>query len=144
MIPDGYSVEVVQDDSDALKDRIRAFERVCFPDDESYYRKEYTLWYFLKDQEGSDVGYVGLDPCFVDNRLCFFLCRCGVLPKSEGLGLNRALVRRALEFLTMPVITYVHPGNVGSLRSLMACGFKPFSPKQKFAGDNFVYMEWLP
>jgi len=147
MIPEGYTVEVVQDDSDELKDRIRVFERICFPDDESYYRKEYTRWYFLKNPEGKDVGYVGLDMCFVDNRLSFYLCRTGVLPEFEGRKLNRALVQYAL--LTayevgLPVITYVHPSNAGSLRSLMACGFEPYTPKQKFAGDNFVYLEWVP
>jgi RimJ/RimL family protein N-acetyltransferase len=121
---------------------VLALDEICFPGD---YRitTEGALWWVVWCGE-QPVGYAGLRPCMADvNRGIGFFNRAGVVAEHRGNGLQKRLIRareagaRALGL--REVVTYVASWNCASINSLIACGYKTYSPAVKWAGRS-VYL----
>lgn len=117
------------------KDLIWELDRECFPGDSPYWNDS-ALWWVVYDPH--PVAFAGLLP--MDDF--GFLCRAGVLPSHRGQGLQRELIKRRLKEarrlgLKM-VITYTM-FNPASANSLIACGFRMYTPEWTWGGDTAQY-----
>lgn len=72
-----------------------------------------------------------------------YMNAAGVLPAYRGRGLQRRLIRRRLEYARERgwkwVITDTLNDNAASMTSLIACGFRPYSPAVRWASEAAVY-----
>lgn len=75
----------------------------------------------------------------------YYLSRVGVLEHARGQGLQkrfvRARLRRARKIGCHTTLTYTSTDNAPSMRSLIACGFRPYDPEEgcDYVGTDFVY-----
>lgn len=87
------------------------------------------------------LGFAGLLPS-VRWEQTGYLCSAGVLPQYRGSGLQKALIwrriARAQELGWHTVITETICDNVPSMRSLIACGFRPYQPKVRWNGSPYA------
>lgn len=74
-----------------------------------------------------------------------FLCNAAVLEPARGKGLQKRLIRARCAWARRNgyvfARTYTVTSNPASACSLIACGFKPFWPRYKWAGDSVIY--WM-
>lgn len=91
-----------------------------------------TEWY-VAEVLGADLGPgtwvpVAIAGARIVETGAYFLSRACVDPAYRGQGIQkrliRARVRRARKLGCPRVVTYTHPGNVASINSLIACGFR--------------------
>lgn len=72
-----------------------------------------------------------------------YLRRAGVVPEARGVGLQRRLIRARVAWArtvgASHVETYTLPDNPWSMCSLIDCGFRPWEPPDRYAGDGRVY-----
>jgi GNAT superfamily N-acetyltransferase len=89
------------------------------------------------------IGYAGLIPSRRFSDAVYLHC-AGVLPEARGKRLQRRLIRTRLAWARRSgylwAVTYVMPYNVPSLRSLIACGFRPYTPAIAWGGRDVVYL----
>ncbi len=89
------------------------------------------------------IGYAGLIPSRRFSDAVYLHC-AGVLPEARGNHLQRRLIRVRLAWARRSgylwAVTYVMPYNVPSLRSLIACGFRPYAPTIAWSGRDVVYL----
>lgn len=105
---------------------IHELDRVTFPDDPPTLDREKThVWWVAEDDGGNAVAFIGLA---IGDKAA--VTRVGVIKEARGSGLQKRLLRVALMYARrqgfLAVATYVLVTNIPSLRSLVACGFKPF------------------
>ncbi len=102
--------------------------------DESY------LW-VVRDESGQAVGYAAMRYLTADK--CGYFSRAAVLNKHRRRGLHRRLVRARINFAKRQgwqgVITYTAIDNLASANSLMALGFRLYSPAYRYVGKDFLY-----
>jgi RimJ/RimL family protein N-acetyltransferase len=97
-------------------------------------------WLALLD--GKPIGCAGL---WVDSDRAHkaWLCRGLVAPEARGMGIQKRLIRARLRYAkknNIPrVYTNVVCGNFASMRSLLACGLKPY-----YISDDNLYLETSP
>lgn len=97
------------------------------------------------------IAYDGETPCafallqpsvrWVDTG---YLGMAGVLPKWRGHGLQKKLIRARIRYARQrgwhTVISDTINTNAPSMRSLIACGFRPYNPKVEWADkESSVY-----
>lgn len=75
-----------------------------------------------------------------------YMAVAGVLPAWRGKGLQRKLIRKRVAYARAlgwhTVITDTMHDNVASMRSLIACGFRPYAPRVRWGDpDHAVY--WI-
>jgi GNAT superfamily N-acetyltransferase len=70
---------------------------------------------------------------------CVYFCDAAVRPEYRGHGLQKRLIRARLAGAKREGFwgshTYTSVENPASSRSLIRCGFKPYWPKNPWAGD---------
>lgn len=100
-------------------------------------------WVATLDKE--PVALAGIQLDIENNRA--FLNRGLVLPQARGGGLQKRLIRVRKNYARASGIdrcySYVWSGNIPSLRSLLACGFKPYF-YQKIGDGEYIYLESKP
>jgi len=109
---------------------LRYLDGRCFPDDKPL-RLEDAFEWVLVTSKITPEAFCGWRP--IDNMPAHaFLSRAGVLPEARGQGLQKFMIdlredamRKAGQVRS---ITYTEAYSVASMRSLMACGYKPFEP----------------
>jgi GNAT superfamily N-acetyltransferase len=107
--------------------------------DEPYDVRE-GFWWVAYDGE-MPVGFAGVvrSAQWTD---CGYLCRSGVLRSHRGKGLQKRLIRvrerkaQALGWNWLISDTYRNPP---SANSLIACGFKTFTPSRPWSFDAAIY-----
>jgi GNAT superfamily N-acetyltransferase len=88
------------------------------------------------------VAYGGVRPSrrYTD---VWYHVRAGVAPGFRGMGLQQRLIRIRERWAKRNGATYcvtdTHPDNVGSMRNLLRCGYLPYLPEHKWAGDS-IYL----
>ena len=91
------------------------------------------------------MGFAGMRPS-VRWEGTGYLCSAGVLPQFRGRGLQRRLIRKrvakAFKNGWHTVITDTLHDNWASMRSLIACNFKPYLPVVKW-GDKHGAVYWI-
>lgn len=98
-------------------------------------------WWVAFDRE-VPVAFAGLRPSSRwDNT--GYLCSSGVLPVARGRGLQKQLIRkrvaRAREHGWHTVITDTLCTNAASMKNLIECGFRPYSPQVRWGDPSAVY-----
>jgi GNAT superfamily N-acetyltransferase len=72
-----------------------------------------------------------------------YLYRAGVLPKARGRGLQKRMIRARLRWgranECAQAVTFTTNWNTVSMRNLIRCGFLPYTPSFKWAGEGVVY-----
>jgi len=134
------------DVSDALvREQLHLLHSEAFaPDDwaDNQIPKPTTGYWWIATVDGEPAGFAGLRPS-VRWDSTGYLCSAGVLPAYRGQGIQKLLVqkrvRAARELGWHTAITDTICDNVPSMRSLIACGFRPYVPAVKWANEFSVY-----
>lgn len=104
---------------------------------ESVWIEKGEYWAVLDDQ-GKMVGFGGLKQSNVWSDTVFFHCS-GVTPAARGQGLQKKLIKARLSWAKRNgynwATTYTVVSNPASSASLISCGFKPYWPKNPWAGN---------
>lgn len=91
------------------------------------------------------VGFAGIQMKYAEGKA--FLVRGAVLPVARGGGLQKRMIRTRVSFAKRLGInrcyTYVWAGNFASMRSLIACGFKPYY-LNRTADVTYIYLQNMP
>jgi RimJ/RimL family protein N-acetyltransferase len=131
-------VHVRYTEDDDTVDELRALNTALLPGSPPH---EDTDWWGVW-VGGSLVGYAGARAP-AEWPGVYFLSRAGITEQARGQGLQRRLVRarvaRARRLGCHSCITYTSPDNAASMRTLIACGFKPYVPEPAYVGDAYVY-----
>lgn len=102
---------------------IHELDRLTFPGDHPTLDRDKTHTWWIAEHGDDPVGFIGFG---LDKGV---ITRVGVAPAARGHGLQKRLVRVALRYAKRQgfptVTTYAKVTNIPSLRSLVACGFKP-------------------
>jgi GNAT superfamily N-acetyltransferase len=98
--------------------------------------------WWVAERSGVLVGFGGAKLWEPDNMV--FLCRAGVAPEARGLGIQKRLigvrVRWARRIGAKGCYTYTID-NPPSQNSLIAAGFKTFTPSDPWGGPEAIY--WI-
>lgn len=123
------------------------YDAVRFMDRELFGEKyaepiEGRLWWVVR--EGLDwCAYAGLK--LLANESYAFLCRAGVMPAYRGLGIQKRLISaRVAEAKRQGLrgcLSYTSIDNPKSSNSLIAQGFKLYTPEHAWVGREFLY--WI-
>lgn len=121
---------------------IRHLDCQIFDSDYPVQLTENSIWWVVK-VEGEVAGFAGLDLNF--NHKEAFLCRCGILPKFRGKGLQKRLLKVRERYARTQNIkalwTYTSVHNVSSMNSLIKNGYKTYLPWDHDDTSDFIY--WL-
>jgi GNAT superfamily N-acetyltransferase len=96
--------------------------------------------WWIAEREGQLVGFGGAKLWEPDGRV--FLCRAGVAPEARGQGLQKRLIRVRVAWARKVGATgcYTYTiDNPASQNSLIACGFRTFSPSYAWGGSEAIY-----
>jgi ribosomal-protein-alanine N-acetyltransferase len=119
---------------------IRGLDELCFGDDKSESVPEEATWWVAFEND-SPVGFGGIKLMHDFG----YLCKVGVLPSHRGHGLQKRFLDVRLRFAKRAalrsVITYTHLDNHASSNSLIAKGFRLYSPSYAWAGDDYLYWQ---
>ena len=119
---------------------VHELDRITFPGDKPTLEKEATHEWWLAEDAGGPVGFLGLHL----GSSSASITRVGVVGSARGNGLQKRLMRTAIQFARRRgiarVCTYVMATNIPSLRSLLAVGFKPYRTTTK-NGAYFIELE---
>ncbi len=95
------------------------------------------VWWMATNDAGRNVAYAQ------DSFRTVYLAWASVLPAARGKGLQKKLINVRCAYGRKQgakvALTYTAHSNVPSMRSLIACGFKPYEPARKYAGPEWVY-----
>lgn len=112
----------------------------CLPEDALCEYKAGDLWWiaFNGDQP---VGFAGIRP--LENVGLWYLCRAGVIPSARGQGLQKRLIRVRLAGAKAAggvlAISDTEKGNCASSNSLIAAGFRTYTPQYQWALPTSIY-----
>ena len=116
-------IRSVETDSD--RRWLRWLDGECFPDDKPLRFDDAKEW-ALAWNGGDAVAFCGWRP----HGPFGFLSRAGVLPSARGRGLQKAMIdhrEQAIRSTGLSVsVTYTEAYSAASMRSLIACGYRPF------------------
>lgn len=121
-------------------ERLQELADVCFPSDDVVW--EGCQWWVISDGK-RPVAFAGA--CAEGDGSHVFLYRAGVDPQYRGLKLQRRLIRareawaRSREIRTL--VTYTSPKSVASMRTLIRCGYLPYTPlmAEEVIRGNFIH-----
>lgn len=137
---------------------IRWMDGEVFPDDKPVTFALGTEWFF-GSENGEPFCYAAWRPHYRMHTLAElhwnkpdgFLYRAGVLVSGRGRGCQKELIKLREEDMKSKgitrSITYTDPISSASMKSLIACGYKPYTPilETNLAGlgrgDKFVHWE---
>lgn len=142
-------------DSKEVQRWIRWMDGEVFPDDKPVAFP--GVWWFVGRVNDEPVCYAGWRPHVPMETVgelhwreqWGFLYRAGVLPEHRGKGCQRKLIElREQHMLAQGIkvsVTYTDPISAASMRSLIACGYRPYKSDAKSnlagvgRGDGFVH-----
>lgn len=121
---------------------IAKLDRKCFPADSPVSMVDAIYFLAVEATTKRPVAFGGI----VLTGGGWYLRRAGVLASARKNGLQKRLIQARVRFAQTyradyPIITYTVHDNVPSQRALIACGFIPFDPKDKYGGNSAVY--WI-
>jgi len=98
-------------------------------------------WWWILYQDDRPIGFCSLrrSAQWGDTG---YLCRAGILSKYRGKGLQKRLIRvrerqaKRLKLNWLITDTYNNPA---SANSIIACGFKMFTPSKPWGADETCY-----
>lgn len=135
-------------------DLIDEMDRVCFPQDARLGEDLVESTWWVARLNGKPIGYAGMllqseERKPGDGLYKAYLNRAGVLPEARGGGLQKRLIRarcaHAAKSGSLRAYTYVWAANIGSMNSLISCGFRPyfFERQQTVTGAtaSFIYFQ---
>lgn len=131
----------IREVSGADLNRVNVLQAQTLPSDEPH-RTDTGWWWIAKDTEtGADVGFCGL----VQSSQWFdagYLCRAGVRHTARGQGLQKRLIdvrcAKAKAVGLRYAISATHD-NPASANSLIACGFRMYSPRKPWLSSGAAY-----
>jgi len=88
------------------------------------------------------AGFAAIRPAGSDPKRGAYLSRSGVLPRFRGCGLQKVMIRRRLAWAKRAAFSYVITdtmGNPASANSLIACGFRMYTPPYKWSFEDACY-----
>ena len=98
------------------------------------HKEDMTYWVAWCD--GEAVGFCATK----EYSHGIFLIRSGVLKEFRGQGLQKRMIRvRERHHKGQTFFTYVSTHNPASINSLISCGYKAYTPYERYAGEA-VYM----
>ena len=107
---------------------LRWLDAECFPDDKPLVLGD-AFW-SLAWRKGLAVGFCGWTPRGDEG----FHYRAGVHPSARGEGLQVAMIKRREEAMRAEgmqvAVTYTEAFSAASMRSLIACGYRPFEANE--------------
>jgi len=104
-------------------------------------RRDYGAWW-VAYVDKKPVGFVSVvGASKVPNA--GYLHLVGVVPSARGHGLQKRMTKKVEEYAREKgwkrVVSDTVNTNVASMRSFIACGFRPFTPDEKWAATYAVY-----
>jgi GNAT superfamily N-acetyltransferase len=98
-------------------------------------------WWWILYQDDRPIGFCSLrrSAQWGDTG---YLCRAGILPKYRGKGLQKRLIRvreRQAKRLKMNWLITDTYNNPASANSIIACGFRMFTPSKPWGADETCY-----
>ena len=119
---------------------IHAADRVCFPYDPECGYMGSAKWWLMK-VDGVTAGYIGAVYNMSGGHV--YNCRTGVLPWYRGQGIQKLLTKHVIKWAksiqASAVVTDTVVENVASNNSLIACGFKTYSPEFPWNVPGGIY-----
>lgn len=121
---------------------VHDLDRVCLPHDRPFYPTEGAWWY--AEVNGELAGYAGVVPSkqWAD---CGYMNRAGVLPEHRGKGLQKRLIRTRQAYARRVgwrwLVTDTRD-NPASSNSLIACGFRLYTPSSPWALKDSLYWRY--
>jgi GNAT superfamily N-acetyltransferase len=116
-------------------------QRACLPGDAPLSAAR-GLWWIAYDDQAQPVGFACLLPTRGDIRTGY-LARTGVIHRARGNGLQRRMIRvreQAARKLGMTaIVTDTHRENHASSNSLMAMGYRLYTPQTRWAFNDGLY-----
>ncbi len=120
---------------------LRYLDGECFPDDKPLHLEDAVEWVLVTSKIDPEA-FCGWRPLAGTGAILGFLSRAGVLPEARGQGIQKFMIdlrEDAMRRAGMGVsITYTEAYGNASMRSLMACGYKPFEPSPEIVDDIVV------
>lgn len=134
-----YLGELDDPDDQAI---ILAADATCFGNDGSVRPNFDASYWWIIGEHDFPMAYAAIRPSRYWSD-CAYLSRAGVLPAFRGHGLQRRLIaarvawarRRGLSYVYTDVATWNHH----SANSLIRSGFRLWSPRYKWSGDEVLY-----
>lgn len=127
-----------------LRTELDSLDHICFGDVYPKKDTETEAWWTARTRTGTPLGFAGAKLWDPDG--CVYLCRAGVIATARGAGLQRRLIRVRLAWARRigadAAYTYTVSWNHASNNSLIACGFKLWSPGYAWAGREGVLYWW--
>lgn len=128
---------------DPIRDAIAldALQRDCLPHDEPCEYKPRDVWHVAFDG-ALPVGFCCVRPTSSTPSI-WYLARAGVVPEARGRGLQKRMIRTRLSAAkragASSVVTDCTLDNAASANSLIACGFRVFTPRYRWALPRSIY-----
>lgn len=120
-------------------DRLQA---ACLPDDDPCEYRPTDLWWLVRDSSGVAVAFACVRPT-PDDPCIWYLARAGVAQEARGQGLQARLIRVRLAAAkrhgAVAVVTDCTTLNPASANSLIASGFRVYTPAYAWALPNSIY-----
>jgi GNAT superfamily N-acetyltransferase len=120
---------------------IREMQATCLPNAPRYPFEDAYWW--IVEEDGQCVAFAGYSPSkqWADT---IYLCRSGVIPEAQGRGLQKKLIRARLRHAKKNGARWAITDtrhNPASANSLIACGFRMYTPKHPWSFADACY--WI-
>jgi len=127
---------------DSVRSEIMRLDKILFSEDQPV--DPDAGWWWLIRHNGKPVAFGGMRACKEScNKGLAYMIRSGVLTKHRGKGLQKSLIKARIAMARRhgfkQVVTYVLDWNLASANSLIACGFRLYTPATKYAGAKAFY-----
>jgi RimJ/RimL family protein N-acetyltransferase len=132
---------------DSVNAEILRLDKILFSEDQPV-DPSGGWWWIIRDAKGKPVAFGGLRGCkHPSNRGLAYMIRSGVLTKHRGKGLQKVLIKARIAMASRhgykEIVTYVLDWNLASANSLIACGFRLYTPESKYAGKAYYFRKNL-
>lgn len=123
-------------------ERVREISRQVLwtEDGESVWTENSAYWAAFDGDKIVGYGGYTLSRYWAD---CVYFNDAGVLREYRGKGLQKRLIRARLRAAKKAgfwaAYTYTAPSNPASSQNLIRCGFRPYWPKNPYAGEGWCY-----
>ena len=118
-------------------------QKKILPSD-SIYKPDRWHWWIVYTEDGKPVGFAGLVRSIAWNDTGY-LCRAGVMYEYTGKGLQKRLIKvrqaQAKKLGWNWLITDT-TNNPASSNSLISCGFRIYTPANKWSFKNAIYWRY--
>lgn len=118
---------------------IREMQLVCIPNAPRYPFEDAYWW--IAEEDGQCVAFAGYAPS-QQWANTIYLCRAGVIPVARGQGLQKKLIRARLQHAKRHGAEWAVTDtrrNPASANSLIACGFRMYTPQHPWGFTDACY-----